>query len=72
VLAAPVGVPADIVARVNREMDVAMNDPDAVARLQNAGFRTRGGGTLKEVNDFVQGQYAAWGTLVKEIGLQAE
>ena len=72
VLAAPVGVPADIVARVNREMDVAMNDPDVVARLQNAGFRTRGGGTLKEVNDFVQGQYAAWGTLVKEIGLQAE
>ena len=72
VLAAPTGVPADIVARVNREMEIAMTDPDAVARLQNAGFRTRGGGTLKEVNDFVQAQHAAWGALVKEIGLQPE
>ncbi len=72
VLAAPTGVPADIVARVNREMDVIMKDPEAVGRLQSAGFRTRGGGTLKEVSDFVQGQHTAWGTLVKEIGLQPE
>ena len=72
VLATPTGVPADIVARVNREMDGVMKDPDVVTRLENAGFRTRGGGTLKEVNDFVQGQHAAWGTLVKEIGLKPE
>ena len=43
-----------------------------IEKLQNAGFRTRGGGTLKEVNDFVQGQHVAWGTLVKEIGLTPE
>ena len=72
VLAAPTGVPAEIVTRVNREMGMVMNDPEVVERLQNAGFRTRGGGTLKEVSDFVQGQHAAWGTLVKEIGLQPE
>lgn len=72
VLAAPTGVPADIVARVNREMDTIMKDAQVVGRLEGAGFRTRGGGTLKEVNDFVQGQHAAWGTLVKEIGITPE
>jgi tripartite-type tricarboxylate transporter receptor subunit TctC len=72
VLAAPTGVPADIVARVNREMDGIMKDPEVVGRLETAGFKTRGGGTLKEVNDFVQGQHLAWGTLVREIGLQPE
>jgi tripartite-type tricarboxylate transporter receptor subunit TctC len=72
VLAAPTGVPADIIARVNREMDGIMKDPEVVGRLETAGFKTRGGGTLKEVNDFVQGQHAAWGTLVREIGLQPE
>ena len=72
VLAAPTGVPADIVARVNREMNGIMKDPEVVGRLETAGFKTRGGGTLKEVNDFVQGQHLAWGTLVREIGLQPE
>ncbi|MCX7312483.1 MAG: tripartite tricarboxylate transporter substrate-binding protein [Alphaproteobacteria bacterium] len=71
-LAAPIGTPDAIVTRVNREMDVVMNDAEVIEKLRNAGFRTRGGGTLKEVNDFVQGQHAAWGTLVKEIGLSPE
>jgi tripartite-type tricarboxylate transporter receptor subunit TctC len=72
VLAAPTGVPADIVARVNREMNGIMKDPEVVGRLETAGFKTRGGGTLKEVDGFVQGQHLAWGTLVREIGLQPE
>jgi tripartite-type tricarboxylate transporter receptor subunit TctC len=72
VLAAPTGVPAAIIARVNREMNTVMKDPDVVGRLESAGFKTRGGGTLKEVNDYVQRQHAAWGTLVREIGLQPE
>src|SRR5215218_2873018 len=64
----PTGVPADIVARVNREMNGIMKDAEVVGRLETAGFKTRGGGTLKEVNDFVQGQHLAWETLVREIG----
>jgi tripartite-type tricarboxylate transporter receptor subunit TctC len=72
VLATPTGVPADIVARVNREMEGVMKDPEVVNRLNSLGFRNRGGGTLKEVNDFVQGQHKAWGTVVREIGLKPE
>jgi tripartite-type tricarboxylate transporter receptor subunit TctC len=72
VLAAPTGVPNDIVARVNKEMSMILNDPEVVGRMSNMGFTSTRGGTLKEVNDHIQAQYKAWGTLVKEIGLQPE
>jgi tripartite-type tricarboxylate transporter receptor subunit TctC len=72
VLAAPTGVPADIIERVNREVGAILKDPAVVARLRNAGFVSRGGGSLKEVRDYVQAQYEAWGRLVREIGLKPE
>jgi tripartite-type tricarboxylate transporter receptor subunit TctC len=71
-LVAPSGVPEAIVTRVNREMAAVLNDPAMVERLKNAGFVGRGGGTLQEARAFVEGQHRAWGTLVKEIGLQPE
>ena len=40
--------------------------------MTNVGFISRGGGTLQQARDYVAGQHAAWGTLVKEIGLQPE
>ena len=72
VLAAPTGVPAAILERVNREMDVILKDPAVVERMSKAGFISRGGGTMQQVRDYVQAQHAAWGRLVKEIGLQPE
>jgi tripartite-type tricarboxylate transporter receptor subunit TctC len=72
VLAAPTGVPNDVVARVNKEMSVILNDAEVVGRMNGMGFASTRGGTLNEVNDHIQAQYKAWGTLVKEIGLQPE
>jgi tripartite-type tricarboxylate transporter receptor subunit TctC len=72
VLAAPTGVPTDILARVNREVDGILKDPAVVARLRNAGFLSRGGGSLEETRAYVQAQYEAWGKLVHEIGLKPE
>jgi tripartite-type tricarboxylate transporter receptor subunit TctC len=71
-LAAPAGVPAPIQQRVNREMAAIMTDSAMVERLRKIGFRSRGGGTIRETKDYVAAQYAAWGKLVKEIGLQPE
>jgi len=71
-LVAPTGVPADIVARVNREMAAILKDESVVGKLKNAGFVARGGGNLQEARDYVQSQHAAWGKLVKEIGLTPE
>ncbi len=72
VLAAPTGVPAPILERVNREMDAILKDPAVVERMSKAGFISRGGGTMQETRDYVQAQHAAWGKLVQEIGLQPE
>jgi tripartite-type tricarboxylate transporter receptor subunit TctC len=72
VLAAPTGVPTPIIERVNREMNAVLSDPAVTSRLQNVGFVTRGAGTLAEVRDYINAQHRAWGTLVKEIGLNPE
>src|SRR5262245_28721639 len=49
VLAAPTGVPAPILQRVNRELDVILKDPAVVERMGKAGFTSRGGGTMQQV-----------------------
>jgi tripartite-type tricarboxylate transporter receptor subunit TctC len=72
VLAAPTGVPADVLARVNREMAAILTDPAVVTRLRNVGIASHGGGTMQEVRGYVLAQHAAWGRLVNEIGLQPE
>lgn len=72
VLAAPAGVPAPILQRVNAELSVILKDPAVVGKMSNVGFISRGGGTMQETRDYVRSQHAAWGTLVKEIGLQPE
>jgi len=72
VLAAPTGVPVDVVERVNKEMHAILNDPEVVERMGKIGFASTRGGSLKDVGDYIQSQHKAWGTLVKEIGLQPE
>jgi tripartite-type tricarboxylate transporter receptor subunit TctC len=72
VLAAPTGVPPAILARVNRELDGLLKDPGVTERMSKAGFISRGGGTIAETRAYVAAQHAAWGKLVKEIGLTPE
>jgi tripartite-type tricarboxylate transporter receptor subunit TctC len=72
VLAAPTGVPTAILERVNRELDATLKDAAVVERMRKAGFVSRGGGPIQATRDYVQAQYAAWGKLVQEIGLQPE
>lgn len=72
ILAAPTGVPAPILQRVNGEVAVILKDPAVVERLRNIGFLSRGGGTMQQTGDYVKSQHAAWGNLVKQIGLKPE
>jgi tripartite-type tricarboxylate transporter receptor subunit TctC len=72
VLAAPTGVPAPVLQRVNTELAGILKDPAVVDKMTNVGFISRGGGTMQETRAYVEGQHKAWGTLVKEIGLQPE
>ena len=72
VLAAPAGTPPDVLARVNKEMEVILKDPAVVQRLAGMNFFTEGSGTQDETRAYVTSQYEAWGKLVKELGLQPE
>lgn len=71
-LAAPAATPASIVERMNREMDAVLKEPAVLERLRRMGFATSGATTPKETRDYVLAQYAAWGKMVKEIGLKPE
>jgi len=71
-LAAISGTPEPIIARVNREVNDIMREPSIQARLAKMNFSIPGPGTVQQARDYVTGQHAAWGTLVKEIGLEPE
>ena len=71
-LAAPTGTPAEVIARMNREMDAVLKDEAVLKRLRGMGFSTSGATTPEATRDYVLAQHAAWGTLVKEIGLKPE
>ena len=72
VLVAPAGTSADIVQRVNRELQPILSDPEIVKRLSDIGFVTEGAGTPDSTGTFIRTQYEAWGKVVREIGIQPE
>lgn len=71
-LVAPTGTPDSVLTRVNKEVGEIMKDPAVVNKLRGASFISHGGGTLQQARDHVVRQHAAWGKLIKEIGLQPE
>lgn len=71
-LAAPTGTPADILARMNKEVDAALHDPGVLAKVRKMGFDIPGAGSLKQAQDYVNNQYATWGKVVREIGVKPE
>ena len=72
VIAAPAGTPADIVTRLNQEMDKVLKTPEMVKRLADVGFFTDGADTPEATGTFVQAQYDLWSKVVHDIGLQPE
>jgi tripartite-type tricarboxylate transporter receptor subunit TctC len=72
VLVAPAGTPAEVVQRMNREMQPILSDPEVVRRLREIGFFTEGAGTPESTGQFIRSQYEAWGRAIREIGLQPE
>ena len=70
-LAAPTGTPADVIARVNREVNAVLNDASVRAKLGGMQFVIQGG-TLADAREYVDHQHATWGKVVKEIGVTPE
>jgi tripartite-type tricarboxylate transporter receptor subunit TctC len=68
---APAGTPADIVKRLNSEINAILKTPELQAQLAKAGAEMMGG----SVEDFAamhQREFDRWYGFIKEIGLKAE
>ena len=72
VIAAPADTPADIVTRLNQEMDKVLKTPEMVQKLADLGFYTEGAETPQATSAFVKAQYELWAKIVRDIGLQPE
>jgi tripartite-type tricarboxylate transporter receptor subunit TctC len=70
-LFAPVGTPAEIVARINAEVNKVLQMPDVREKLAGAAIAP-GGGTSEAFAAFVRDDYARWGKAVKDAGVKAE
>jgi len=71
-IVAPAGIPAEIVQRVNREMDGILKDPETAQRLRALGFFTEGAETPEKVGEYIRADFEKWGRIVKDIGIQPE
>jgi len=67
-LSAPAGLPADIVAKVNRAIAAGMAAPAAQARARELGFITEPM-SVDEVNALVAREIARWKPVIEELGL---
>ena len=72
VIVAPADTPADIVTRLNQEMDKVLKTPEMVRKLADLGFYTEGAETPQATSAFVKAQYELWAKIVRDIGLQPE
>lgn len=68
---APAGTPAEIVTKLNTEINAVLKDPAASAALLKAGF-TPVGGTPEQFRQLVIGTIDKWGKVVREARLKAE
>jgi tripartite-type tricarboxylate transporter receptor subunit TctC len=64
-------VPADIVERLNREINAALADPDTKAKFAKLGGQPSPG-TPAEFGKFVAAETDKWGKVVRQAGAKAE
>ena len=69
---APTGIPADIVARVNREIGEYLKGPQVQQRLLSFGLATNGAGTPGGTGQFIRQQQDEWRALAKELDIQPQ
>ena len=69
---APADTPADIVQRMNREIEEALKQPEASQRLLALGSIPESSMTVAEFQGFMKGERERWAGLVKTLGITAE
>ena len=67
-LFAPAGTPAEIVNRLNTEVNRILQMPDVLKLLESMGADIKGG-TSKELADHVQSEIAKWAKVINDAGI---
>jgi tripartite-type tricarboxylate transporter receptor subunit TctC len=68
---APAKTPKEIIARLNRELVKALNNPEAAALLQQQGLEPSPG-SAAELGRYMEREYETWGKVVKQAGIKAQ
>jgi len=71
-LMAPTGTPAEAIQRTHAELDRILKDQEVQKRLLEFGFTTDGAETPEALAAFIRAEYALWGKVVREIGVEPE
>lgn len=65
------GTPPDIVARLNKEIDEILKDPDVKAKLNTAGLEPVGG-SPQAFRDLIRSESERWGPVIKATGARID
>lgn len=71
-LFAPTGTPADIVGRVNRDLEAVLRQPEIGKRMLGMGSFAEPRMTVAEFDSFMKSERDRWSILVKSLGIQPE
>jgi tripartite-type tricarboxylate transporter receptor subunit TctC len=71
-LFAPAGTPADVVARVNADVEAVLRQPEVNQRLLALGSLAEQKMSVAEFDTFMRGERERWAKVVKALGITAE
>ena len=71
-LMAPAGTPAPVIARMNKELNTLLADPDTAQRILTIGPISEPLGGPEALGSFLNQEHERWSAAVKEIGLLPE
>lgn len=69
---APAGTPADVVARVNRDLETVLRQPEVAQRMQALGSLAEPKMSVPEFEAFMRGEHERWREVIKALGITAE
>ena len=71
-LFAPAGTPADVVTRVNRDLEAVLKQPEVAQRMLALGSLVEQRMSVPEFDTFLRGERERWGKVVKTLGITPE
>ena len=70
-IVAPKRTPPAVIARLNRDLNAALAEPEVVARVAKVGGSVIGGWTPAQTDRMIADDYARWGDVVRKAGISS-